>query len=184
MHPLRLNAPFRGDMLKCPFCACASTVNVLKPSGETATVTFRNSSKYQVEVLAISDSTIYVREESRIGTIRLSSVKKVRIHGYRTSPGLKTLSAIPALLIETIVLSAAKSVGQTGWVVISGLTIAGTVYAFSTGDPKVDFSAPLKESDVENLRLYCRYPQGLSDGQWSLLLKHHNQESFIDLSSR
>jgi hypothetical protein len=37
-------------------CSCASQVDVLKPSGEQATVTLRDMAKHKVELLVVSDA--------------------------------------------------------------------------------------------------------------------------------
>jgi len=163
-------------------CSCASRVNILKPQGESATLTFTNSSKYQVEMLAILDSTIFVKYENKISDVQLRDVNKIYIHGYRVSPFLKILNAIPPILIEGIVMLVAFDVDQPLWGVISGATMAGTIYGFATGDPKTKFSAPFNESEIENLKLFCRYPQSLGNEHWKILLQHFNQDDFLRLS--
>ena len=165
------------------FCSCASTVRVLKPEGETAKLTLRDFSKHQVEFLAISDSTVYVKERNRICAASLSDVNNIYISGYEINPGLKILSAIPPLCLEGIVMMVAFDVDQVGWGAISGLVMAVTFYAYVAGNPKVSFSPPLEEHELEELRLYSRFPQGLSDEQWKILLQQFNQEDFQSLST-
>jgi len=164
------------------FCSCTSSVHILKPQGESATFTFTNSSKYQVEMLAISDSTIFVKYENKICSVKLKDVNKIYIRGYRVSPSLKILTAIPLILIEGIVMFVAFDVEQHGWGVISGATMAGTIYGFETGDPKTKFSVPFNESEIEKLKLFCRYPQNLGSERWKILLQHFNQDDFLRLS--
>ena len=161
----------------CLFCACASSVKVLKPTGEAATLTLGNTS-HAVELLAVSDSTIYVNNQNQIWRLPLSDVRKIHVQGYEISPAAKLIAIIPGLLIEGIVLGAAGSVDEGGWQFAAVAAMAGTVVASLTGNPKVNFSPPLKKEEVEMLRFYCRYPQGLNRAQWETLLRHFTQEEF------
>ena len=133
------------------FCACASSVNVLKPTGETATLTLKNAPGYTVELLAVSDSTIHIQRQDQIALLPLSDVRKIYVQGYAIPPPVKLIAVIPALLIEGIVLGAAGSVNEGGWQLAAGAAMVGTVLASLTGNPKVSFSPPLKKRVGQNL---------------------------------
>jgi hypothetical protein len=75
-----------------------------------------------------------------------------------------------------------RDVNQPGWGVISGLTMVGTICGFAFGEQDVSFWFPLDETERERLRLFCRYPQGLSKDQWSTMLRHLGQEDFRRLA--
>lgn len=164
------------------FCSCASRVNVLKPEGEKATLTLPNLAVLEIEILAISDSLLYVTNGKKIIIAHLSDVRSVHIHGYRVPRASKVLAAIPPVLFEGIVMLTALGVDQPVWGMIAMITIGGTIYGFTSGDPKVNFSFPLEINELEKLRLYCRYPQGLTNEQWKDLLQQLNQEDFYLLT--
>jgi len=166
------------------FCSCVSMVKVRKPLGDRATLKLRNLEKHKVELLAISDSLLYVTDDKEISIAHFSDIRNVYIHGYRVHPGLKVLTAIPALLLEATVMIVALDVGQNGWGLVSVIAMAGTIDGFATGDPKVYFSFPAKNEEIEKLKLYCRYPQGLTDEQWERMLQHFKQKEFVLLSRK
>ena len=159
-------------------CSCASSVHVLKPEGETATIELHNFQSHVGEILAVSDSVVYVRFFNKITVIDLSYVKKIFIHGYRISPGSKVAAAIPPLLLEGLVMSVAFSEDADAWGYLSMGAMVLTIYGFSTGDPQTSFSPPLKKNNIEKLKLYCRYPQGLTPEQWRELLSLNGQQDF------
>jgi len=41
----------------------------------------------------------------------------------------------------------------------------------------IDFKLMFKRKDIEKLKLHSRYPHGLSEAQWSELLRHYGQSS-------
>ena len=49
---------------------------------------------------------------------------------------------------------------------------------FFFGDPKVNFSSPFNDKNLDKLKLYCRYPQGLTEKQWIEVLSYNKQENF------
>lgn len=161
--------------------SCASRVDVLKPGGDTGAVFFKNSYKHKVEMLAVSESNLYLRDEDQIITVPLSDVKKIYIHDYRISPALKIFGSMPFLLVDFAVMGVAFSVDEPAWGVAAGLTMVGTVVLLFVEDPSVVFLAPFEKDELEKLRLYCRYPQGLNEEQWRKLLESFDQEDFKNI---
>jgi hypothetical protein len=160
-------------------CSCASSVNVLKPEGETASIELYNSQAPVGEILAVSDSMLYFMYANKINVVDLSYVRKIFVHGYSISPGTKMLAAIPPLFLEGLVMAVAFSEEAPAWGYISIGAMVLTIYGISTGNPKVSFSPPLKEKELKKLKLYCRYPQGLTLEQWNELLRLNGQEDFL-----
>ena len=129
----------------------------------------------------MTNSTIIVKHDGKIKEASLAEVIKIEIHDYRIDPASKILWAIPPVLLEGVIMLVAFDVEQPLWGLISGFAIAGTIYGFSTGDPKTTFVSPFTDGYLENLRLYCRYPQNLTDEGWKNLLEHFQQDDFIKL---
>ncbi len=48
----------------------------------------------------------------------------------------------------------------------------------------MDFSPEFDINDLEKLRLYCRYPQGLTQTQWNELLMSYGQEEFLSVPQK
>ena len=165
-------------------CSCAiGTVKVTKPYGETAIITLRNTEKLKGELLAISDTLLYYYMPNKLYITRIVDIKKIFILEYTNRRSLKMCAIIPSLAIEGCVAVVAFSVDQSCWGYISIVTMVVTALSITGGNPQVDFELPVKENDegndMEKLRLYCRYPQGLSDKQWEELIYYSDQEGFI-----
>lgn len=162
-------------------CSCAATskVQVLKPEGEKIKLTLRDSRMYEFEILAVSDSLLYLSDGRKLSLAPLSDVQNIRVHWDSIDAGSKVLGAIPPLILEGIVMGAAFHTDQTGWGVASIAAMGVTIFGFATANPKVNFSFPLEKDKLTKLRLYCRYPQGLTDEQWKLLLQRYRQTDFI-----
>lgn len=162
------------------FCSCAiGTVKVTKPYGETAIITLQNTEKLKGELLAISDTLLYYYMPNKLYITRIVDIKEIFILEYTNRQSLKVGALLPSLPIEGCVAAVAFDVNQPTWGLISLLTMAVTVLSITGGNPQVDFERPIKESDMEKLRLYCRYPQGLTDKQWEELMNYIVQEGFI-----
>ncbi len=164
------------------FLSCTtSTVNVRKLEGETATITLKSTAKFGIEILSVLDFQVYSKYQNKIYITPLSDVRKIYIHGYHniSISILKGVLAIPSLAIGGVVGVVALHVDQPGWSVVSFFSMAATVALFAIGDVKAGFSAPFHDIKLETLKLYCRYPQGLTEDQWRMLLKHYGQEEFM-----
>ncbi|UCC41292.1 MAG: hypothetical protein JSV96_07680 [Candidatus Aminicenantes bacterium] len=163
-------------------CISTSSVRVSKPYGERFDITMKNLVGYEGELLAVSKSQLYFKDGDSLYLVSLSEVKKVHIRDYQIKSGIKTLAVIPSLIIEfAVFLAAVNAEGGTPWALLSAASIPATVLGFTKSGAKVTFSPPLKEDEIKTLRLYCRYPQGLTEEQWSLLLKLYNQKDFLRL---
>jgi hypothetical protein len=165
------------------FCSCSSSVKVLKPTGENARVTMRSSQIYNVELLAISDSLLYVSDGMTLAVANLSVVNSVFIPDYRINPALKLLASIPSLGFELLVTIGAFGAEYPVLGTAAIIAMVATIYAFAADDPKANFSSPAKKREIEKFRLYCRYPQNLSAEGWKQLLQYYHQDDFIRLTN-
>jgi hypothetical protein len=119
--------------------ACTSTVDVLKPEGETVTLTLTSGRTYEGELLTVDATRLLFGYQGGLYAVALAEVRKVYVHGYRSFP-------VPL------------------------------------GEPKVHFSSPFNKKELKKLRLYCRYPQGLTSDQAQQLLQHYKQDDFRPLA--
>lgn len=164
------------------FCSCTSPVNVLKPFGESASLRHIDA-RYRGELIAVNDSMLVLEYNAKLYAVPLSEAKHVYIHDY----SLKNIKTVPMVLVTgiNIVLLgheiASEDGGPPGIIIFGLLTYLGA-NSISSGDPKVDFSPPLGEKDLKKLKLYSRYPQGLTQQQWRELLQHYGQKDFQRLT--
>jgi hypothetical protein len=156
-------------------CACVNRVNVLKPTGEAASLNLANGAILHGELWSVSDSVLVFESACQILTVPLAEVRRVRVEGYDLRKERKW-AMLPPLVVYSagLVLGVALIVGGYDWlagelVLFSGAMIPATLCSFQTGDPKTDFRSPLKSKDIAALRLYCRYPQGLTEEQLAQL---------------
>ncbi|MCX5801400.1 MAG: hypothetical protein NTX17_08445 [Candidatus Eisenbacteria bacterium] len=184
----RVGTVFMAAFICLLSCSCASEVDVLKPTGEQTTITLSDSTQHDVELLAVSDSALYVVEGETIGLARLSDIRRVYVQGYLIPRSDRALGAIPIVLFQGVVacLAFAEEIEGLGIGIMATVPIILTLTAFATGagEPDVSFSSPFDESRLRKLRLYSRYPQGLTDGQWAGLLAFHHQTTFAPLVPR
>lgn len=168
-------------------CTCVRKAIVDQPKmwGDEVTLNFRNWTMHDVELLAISGDSLYCLDNVsyEIAVVQFSDLRSVYIHDYTIRPELRAVAATPSVLTELITLYALLAGQEHG--LVTGLVMlatAGTIYGFSTTTPKVRYQFPIREKHIEKLKLYCRYPQGLTDEQWKELLGYHNQEDFVPLT--
>lgn len=161
-------------------CSCAiGTVKVTKPYGESAIITLKNTAELRGELLAISDNLLYYHMSNKLYVTRIVDINEIFILEYTNRQSYKACAVVPSLAVEGCVAAVAFDVGQPLWGFISILTMPLTIWSTSGGNPQVKFEFPLKEKNMKKLRLYCRYPQGLTDKQWEELIEYFDQEGFI-----
>jgi hypothetical protein len=159
-------------------CACVSPVRVTKPGGDNAVVVFRQGGSARVELLAVTDSSLFFLRDNAVMRTALADISRVRVAGYSVATGKYV--ALGAISI----VNAAFCV----WVMSRGIWqfVAATVPLWGLGtwwllsdEPRVDFRSPFDTGAREQLALYCRYPQGLTDEQWQELLRFYDQDAFL-----
>jgi len=161
-------------------CGCVSTVNVNKPQGDRAGVELRQGPLGAVELLGVDDTFLYFDQSALLCRARLADVARVNVAGY----SLKTDRAASAVLLIGYggLMTAALAASMTVVALLPAAWTAATGYFVLTGDRdlRTDFRSPFEPQDREQLRLYCRYPQGLTQDQWRELVRQHAQIDFLD----
>ena len=166
------------------FASCTSTVQNISPSGGDAWV---ENSYYDIvtgEILAVDDSCVYHVYEEAVYRVPLSKISKIYIRGY-SQLSEKYLSVTPLILMETAFIF---SSGSSEWddkvkkyTLISEVLTIGSLLI---GNPEVNFKPPLTDKQMEKLKLYCRYPQGLDDLQWNEVLLYYGQTEFKSVAAK
>ena len=159
--------------------SCTSQVNVLKPEGETVTITLKNNHNYDGELFAVNDTVLFFGSQAKLYEIPLSNVSNVYVHNYSLRKH-KLLGSTPSFIIWALPIFVEPNFWKGVWVQ-TVLAEALTIHSCFVGDPKVNFSPPLNNKDFDKLQLYCRYSHGLSHEQWKQLLHYYEQEEFLSL---
>jgi hypothetical protein len=136
------------------------------PEGDEAIIHLNRGTIYRGELIAIRDSNIYIIKQGKIIPISLMEIKKVEIPGYNLDVGERIARALPSLAMQLIILLVAGDVGEQTWATVAGISMVATVFLYATAGTELKFSAPFSKDDIEQLRLYCRYPQELDTEVW------------------
>ena len=165
-------------------CACVNPVQVTKPVGDNAVVTFRQGNKATVELLSVTDSSLFFVHHAAVTRAALSDISQVRVQGYGTNEGYSARTAKWVPLGFTSLVNAAFCVDvifHGAWYFALAAVpfwVAGTKLIMRDVT-QIDFRPPMDDSAKAQLALYCRYPQGLTDEPWQELLRHHRQDAFL-----
>ena len=146
----------------------------IDPKGDLAKIKLKGNNIYQGELITVRDSNLYIMNQSKITTIRLADVKTIEIPGYSVDAGQRIGAAIPSLVMQGFILVIASNIDEQVWVTIAGISMAVTVFLYATGGSEVEFSAPISQYDIEQLRLYCRYPHELDTHVWHEIFKEYD----------
>jgi len=157
-------------------CAIRSKVVVQKPLGAAATLELRGEpASMDGELLAIGDSALFLNYQNSLYEISLSEIEKIHIQHFNPKE-----RKVPGMLFTVLADIGFISLFEDA-PVLQGAFVAlipVTVYIFLNSGPKVDFKQPFGAKDRSKLCLYSRYPQNLSNDQWSALLNFYRQSEF------
>jgi hypothetical protein len=162
-------------------CACISTNQMVRPGGDTARITMRDRTCCKAELLALTPVDLYYLRDLRVCCAPLADIISVHIEGYslRTWKYV-TLGVVGAADAVLGVCAANMCSLPFGFVPVPFL-IGGAWWALRD-EPRVEFRAPLTDSAIAQLAIYCRYPRSLADAQWQELLRFYHQDTFLSFS--
>jgi len=158
--------------------SCTSSVDMLKPQGENVSIQLTDGQNLKGELLMIDKEIIFNGSDGTLYKIKNEKIRTIHISDYSLQKE-KIITLIPLVLVNGIIAIAGfKGDDPEHNFVIGVLTIL-PIPTFFFGDPKVDFRPPFKEKDLEKLKLYSRYPQGLTIEQQEEILRYQNQDTFL-----
>lgn len=176
-----------GIFVFLPYFSCAPQIKNLKATGDTAEVVFTDNRKLTCELLALTDSSIYVlKKGSRLPSIYygeiveidLHDLKSITIKGYANKKWVGAIiafEAIPAVLFGIAAASAGADVGQA--IGIMSLPVLLNFVVFSTAIPRApQVRFPSSTAQLRKLPKYARFPQGLTRDQLKHLLAVSKQD--------
>jgi hypothetical protein len=146
------------------FFSCISEQSVVRPEGSSARIKMKGGTVLDAELLAIREGNLVCRGDS-VMEIPFAAIFTIDLlieesRGW-VAPVI-IFQALPSALILYYSEEAAVGLAALG---ITALTYI----SFELSGPKVHFFPPLSWEDAEILRLYMRYPYGLTEEQvWQL----------------
>ncbi len=170
---------------------CSSPRYIVSEKGDKANVELIDGRCFSSEIVLISDTAIFFLELPEdtanfpvLFYVNNKDLKSISIKGYNGSGWVApvlTLQVLPAVLMA-IAASSVKDnnyggFNSVGIGVLFAIPAAVTalIFASTEGDtPHWDDSMPLDE--IKNLKIYSRYPKGLSMKQMELLIQMNNQK--------
>jgi hypothetical protein len=161
--------------------SCTATLNRKQPWGEKLRVTSRSDPmKYRdVELLAVDDSMLYSEDHGLISSERWDQVRRVRVLAYGSQRALRWLCWMPTLALGIYWFVDVNHPNNRGEAAMAAAVTAFTGLIMYATAPHSTFGSPPSARDREYLRLFARYPQGLTEAQWQDLLHAHGQRDFI-----
>ena len=142
----------------------------ITPQGDEAIIHLEGGINLQGELITVFDSILYIMNQDKITPISLAEIRKIEIPGYNVEAGQAIAAALPSLVMQSIILGVASNVGEKTWVTIAGISMTITVFLYASASTTRKIKAPLLEDDIEQLRLYCRFPQELDTRVWEVIL--------------
>ena len=167
---------------------CTPQKELLKPTGDTATVYMRDNPRFVGELLAVNDRTLYFYVESglpgsqvpsqeRIIGVHVDALNSIKIEGYSNRkwiPALIAFEVIPTVLLD--IAAASEDAAAGGFMLVFSIPTAINAAIFAASTPKTPgIEARISSRELEELRKYARFPQGLTPAQLDLLLLVNGQ---------
>lgn len=140
-----------------------------------------------VELLNIKDSNLIVRYidnklNQNIVIIGFDIINTLHLVDMDIESSKKTEGLIWCLAWDVISMIILKEVAF--FQVFYGGLIPLTILAFINSGSEFQYKLPFTDTDIERLKLYCRYPMGLSPEQLENLLKYYNQKELKEFKFR
>jgi hypothetical protein len=153
--------------------AYTSSVNILKPQGENVSFRLTDGQNITGELLTVDDSVIFNGSDGLLYKIQKGKISNIHLFDYSLQKK-KMVSMIPTILVSGGLAILGFHWDSPAQRVILGASALLQIAAIFSGDPKVNFSSPF----LDKLKLYCRYPQGLTEEQWEDILRYNKQDDF------
>jgi hypothetical protein len=128
-----------------------------------ATITLRNGTARDAELIALQDSVLIVAADS-LWVIPQRDLKSVWVHIDQERGGWITLVGVTQLLPSVLFLSS----GSRDVQIIGGVGLAvtgGSVASFLLSEERQTYSWPISGEEADKLRLRMRFPYGISAAQ-------------------
>lgn len=154
--------------------SCTVSKPAVSPLGAHSNIEYQ-SEDYKGELIAIYNDSLILMDQGGLYKICLDDIGKLAVKYKNTG---RSFALIPLSLTYAFIGAAIiPSSPLLGSVLVLG-TIGATAALFTHNPYK--FTAPLNNVLIkEQIRVHCRYPEGVSPDQLQRLLDHHGQTHFL-----
>jgi hypothetical protein len=140
--------------------SCTSSKPTVTQFGDMATITLRNGTTRDAELIALQDSLLIVAVDS-LWMIPQRDLKEVWVHIDQERGGWISMitftQLIPSLLFLTSESHDLKTIGTVGLVVTGG-----SVASFLFSEERQTYTWPITGEEADRLRLRMRFPYGIN----------------------
>jgi len=162
--------------------SCTSTVNIMKPLGEDCLVKTDDRRETAGELLTADSTEVILLRDRKLIKVELDDIYEIYVRKFSLQKE-KTAGFVPAIIIDLMVgIPLMRHSTGAGAIFLGHAALS--VAAIKLSNPQVSFKQPFSADKLKQLKLYARYPQGLSSEQWEELLSFYTQDNFENGSHR
>ena len=166
--------------------SCSSEKYVVSANGDKAEVKLINGKEFVSEIVSIQDTAIIFAttpanplDFPHLFLEPIAEIKSITIKGYDGSGwggSVLLFQVLPAALMAGAAASYSEGSGAllVGLVFAIPAAITALLFSGSAGETP-QWNDEMSVSEIENLKIYSRYPEGMSQEKLSKLLKKYNQ---------
>ena len=172
------------------YYSCTSSENVTEPKGDNITLILKNGMSYEAELLMVKDSMLYfisndLKVENKtysnvITRTHINKLHEISLESYSDKGWLAYVivtNGIPAVLLSVASLSLESGVG-----LLAFIPFGINLLLYSSSEPgDITIETPFTDKKMNKINKYTRYPLGLNDKQFDLLLEFHKQKKVIEI---
>lgn len=148
----------------------------MKPLGEDCLVKTGDYLESAGELLYADNSRVLLLRDRKLVQFKLKDVNEVYVRKFSLQKE-KTAGFVPAIIIDLMVGIPLMRHSTGAGAIFLGHAVL-SVAAIKLSNPQVSFKHPFTAKKIEKLRLYARYPQGLSPEQWKQVLSFYAMDGF------
>lgn len=162
--------------------SCQASEYVPSPNGDNAELTLKGNRILNGELLAVTDTMIFIVKDKSILGIESRSLKQIYFKKYKDNTwitGVALMEVLPALTLTLLVGSHEGDMATTFAVTLIPAVLSTTL--FLTSAPKTTYDGIADKSETDELRKFARYPGGVTQRQLNELLEFYGQDGVIYL---
>ena len=177
--------------------SCSAPKFALKHTGDIAVVNLKSKSTFSGEFLFVKDNHIYLLlDESQssnpstvkkysVSSTQINQIESMTINGYSDrswGTSILIFQVVPAFVLALV----GASVDGDNFAPVLGVGLVPVLLSwllFEGSTPSSpSFENFIEQDNIEELKKYSRFPQGLTNNQLEELLKMHNQVEIKEIN--
>lgn len=171
--------------LSCLLSSCAPSGYIPSSKGDYTEITLLKDKVAFGELLAVTDTMIFIEKDRNIIAIRNRNLKQLYFDKYHDNSWILSVAlmeVLPALVFSITASSYNAADGDFLPVFLASLIPAAiSTPLFLLSAPKTTFDDLSNESEIYELKKFSRYPGGITERQLKDLLNYNGQDSLIYL---